>query len=354
MGSIELRNVTKNFGDFMIDDVSFYAESGDYLIIFGPSGAGKSLILELIAGVHLPDSGKIFVDGIDVTYFPPEKRGLSIVYQDYMLFPHMTGYENIAYGLKVRGYSAEEIERRVNEVAEKLNIKHVLNKKPYQMSGGEQQRVAIARALVIEPKALLLDEPTSNLDISLKSSVRKMLREINDEGVTIIHVTHDIGEALSLGKNIVVIKSGKVRVASKISELIEHATKDPEIASILGIFNVFEGIYDIKEKGPIVRVKDVEINVLFDYEVGKKARIHIPPETISIFTKEPVDTSMLNILYGTVEDYYLHGIFVDVYIKVGAISVVSRISRNSFESLDIRPQKEVYIGFKSSSVRLIS
>ena len=354
MGSIELRNVTKNFGEFILDNVSFYADSGDYLIIFGPSGAGKSLILELIAGIHVPDSGKIFVDGVDVTHLPPEKRGLSIVYQDYMLFPHMTGYENIAYGLKVRGYSEDEIKRKVNEISEKLNIKHVLNRKPYQMSGGEQQRVAIARALVIEPKALLLDEPTSNLDISLKSSVRRMLREINEDGITIIHVTHDIGEALSLGKNIVVIKSGKVRIASKMSELIEHATKDPEIASVLGIFNVFEGIYDVEDKGPIVRVKDVKINVLFDYEVGEKVRIHIPPETVSIFTKEPVDTSMLNILYGTVEDYYLHGIFVDVYIKVGSVSMVSRISRNSFESLDIRPQKEVYIGFKSSSVRLIS
>jgi len=354
MGSVELRNVSKDFGSFKINNISFYAESGDYLIIFGPSGAGKSLILELIAGIHLPDSGKIFVDGKDVTFLPPEKRGLSIVYQDYMLFPHMTGYENIAYGLKVRGYSTREIEERVKEVAKKLNIEHVLGKRPHQMSGGEQQRVAIARALVIEPKALLLDEPTSNLDIALKSSVRKMLREINDEGITIIHVTHDIGEALSLGKNIVIIKAGKVRVVSEISNLIEQATKDPEISNILGIFNVFEGIYDITERGSVVRVKDVEINVLFSYNVGKRVRIHIPPETISIFTRKPLDTSILNVKYGTIEDYYLHGIFADVYVKVGSITLVSRISKNSFESLRIKPQKAVYIGFKSSSVRLIA
>ena len=239
MGELALEKVSKSLPGFKLQDITFQVNDGSYFIIYGPSGAGKSLILEIISGVIRPDSGRILLNRKDITNLPPESRSIALVYQSYELFPHMTGFENIAYGLRVRGLPKNEIKRAVLEIAEKLEITHVLNKKPHEMSGGEQQRVAIARALVINPEVLLLDEPTSNLDQNLRVKSRILLRKINSEGTTIVHVTHDVGELLSLGRYVTILKNGKQIYLGGIDEILNDIRKLPEIASLFGIYNVF-------------------------------------------------------------------------------------------------------------------
>ncbi|RLF63464.1 MAG: molybdenum ABC transporter ATP-binding protein [Thermoplasmata archaeon] len=353
MGELLVEKVSKRLKGFTLHEITFNVEDKDYFVIYGPSGAGKSLILEIVSGVLPPDSGRIVLNGRDITYLPPEDRNIALVYQSYELFPHMTGFENIAYGLKVRGLPRDELTKRVLDIAERLEIKHVLDKKPYEMSGGEQQRVAIARALVINPEILLLDEPTSNLDQNLRIKSRILLRKINSDGTTIIHVTHDIGELLSLGKNVLIIKDGRQVYLGKIDEIINNIRKIPEIASLLGIYNVFEGTYLVKNSNRIVRIGDLELRVLFDHTPGEKIRIHIPPETIFIFSSPQEGTSIQNIIPGTIEDFYISGTYVDVFIGLGSILLVSRISIESFNRLKIRTGKNVYVGIKAASVKLI-
>ncbi|MCX8176099.1 MAG: ATP-binding cassette domain-containing protein, partial [Candidatus Bathyarchaeota archaeon] len=176
---LKVENVSKHWGNFAISNVSFACKEEEYVVIMGPSGAGKTLLLQLIAGIEHPDDGKILINGVDVTNFPPEKREVGYVPQKYALFPHLNVYENIAYGLKARKLSNSEIDEKVRDLSRQFKIEHLLNRYPTTLSGGEQQRVAIARALVIKPKILLLDEPLSALDLKTREDLRSYLRMIN-------------------------------------------------------------------------------------------------------------------------------------------------------------------------------
>jgi len=353
MGELALEKVSKSLPGFKLQEITFQVNDGDYFIIYGPSGAGKSLILEIISGVIRPDSGRILLNRKDITNLPPESRSIALVYQSYELFPHMTGFENIAYGLRVRGLPKNEIKRAVLEIAEKLEITHVLNKRPHEMSGGEQQRVAIARALVINPEVLLLDEPTSNLDQNLRVKSRILLRKINSEGTTIVHVTHDVGELLSLGRYVTILKNGKQIYLGGIDEILNDIRKLPEIASLFGIYNVFNGRFHQKGGQRVVQVGDIELRVLFNRPRDEWVRVHIPPESISLFSQPLGDTSIQNILEGTVEDFYISGTHVDVFVSLGSLLLVSRISVGSFNKLKIRPGRTIYVGIKAASIKPI-
>ena len=161
---IVLEHVSLSLGDFSLHDVDLRINKGEYLVLMGPSGAGKTVLLETIAGLRFPDNGRILLDGIDVSSIPPEKRRIAIVYQDYSLFPHMTAFENIAFGLRLRNVSGSETEQRVRSLLREFNLDHLMDRYPSSLSGGEQQRVALARALAVKPDILLLDEPFSALD----------------------------------------------------------------------------------------------------------------------------------------------------------------------------------------------
>ena len=207
---LRLDRVCKNWREFRLRDISFEVKRGEYFVILGHSGAGKTLLLEIIAGIYKPDSGRVFLKGVDVTDYPPEKRNVGYIPQNYALFPHLTVYENIAYGLKLRGLEKEEIREKVEGLADVFGIKHLLHRKPKTLSGGEQQRVAIARALAIEPEILLLDEPFSNLDITLKEKLMgELVRWREEIGFTAVHVTHDIGE-IRLADRICVMAEGRI------------------------------------------------------------------------------------------------------------------------------------------------
>jgi len=212
MATLTFDHVTKRFGKVVaVNDFSLTVEDGEFLVLLGPSGCGKTTAMRMVAGLEEVTDGSILIDDEDVTYLPPRKRNVSMIFQNYAVWPHMTVYENIAYPLRLKKTPKEDIDRIVNEVARMVKIEVLLKRLPAQLSGGQQQRVAVARALAVEPKIFLMDEPLSNLDAKLRGSMRTELKSIHAKtGATSVFVTHDQSEAMSMADRIVVMKDGEV------------------------------------------------------------------------------------------------------------------------------------------------
>ncbi|WP_108396326.1 ABC transporter ATP-binding protein [Devosia submarina] len=212
MASVEFRSVTKSFGSFnAVSDVSFSIGDGEFVCLLGPSGCGKTTSLRMIAGLETPTLGQVLIGGQDVTHYHPKDRQISMVFQDYALYPHMNLADNIAYPLKVRGKSVSERHGRAREVADVLKIGHLLDRLPSQISGGQQQRTSLARALVYPSQVYLFDEPLSNLDAKLRLEARGFLNHLQrDMGMTAVYVTHDQAEAMALATRIAVMDQGRI------------------------------------------------------------------------------------------------------------------------------------------------
>jgi multiple sugar transport system ATP-binding protein len=212
MAAIKIENVIKKFGDFVaIDDVSLTIEDQEFMVLLGPSGCGKTTLLRAVAGLGMADSGRISIGDRDVTYLPPRQRKISMVFQSYAIFPHMSVYDNIAFGLKMNKVDKAETDRRVRQAAELLHIEQMLDRYPSKMSGGQRQRVAVARAIAMQSQVLLMDEPLSNLDALLRLEMRAELKRLLAEiQATTIYVTHDQIEALSMGDRIAIMREGRI------------------------------------------------------------------------------------------------------------------------------------------------
>jgi multiple sugar transport system ATP-binding protein len=223
-GRIVLKGVSKSFGDVMIiPSIDLQIEDGEFVVFVGPSGCGKSTLLRLIAGLEDATGGKIEIDGLDVTDVPPAKRALSMVFQSYALYPHMSVRGNIGFGLKMAGEAKDVIRQKVEKAAATLNLTSYLDRKPRQLSGGQRQRVAIGRAIVREPKAFLFDEPLSNLDAALRVQMRLEIAQLHESlATTMIYVTHDQVEAMTLADKIVVLNAGNIEQAGTPLELYHH------------------------------------------------------------------------------------------------------------------------------------
>jgi multiple sugar transport system ATP-binding protein len=223
-GKIVLKGVNKTFGDVtIIPSVDLEIGSGEFVVFVGPSGCGKSTLLRLIAGLEDTTGGRIEIDGVDVSDVPPAKRGLSMVFQSYALYPHMSVRGNIGFGLKMAGAPADVIRQKVEKAAATLNLTSYLERKPRQLSGGQRQRVAIGRAIVREPKAFLFDEPLSNLDAALRVQMRLEIAQLHESlTTTMIYVTHDQVEAMTLADKIVVLNAGNIEQAGSPLELYHH------------------------------------------------------------------------------------------------------------------------------------
>ncbi len=221
MAGIALRGISKTFGEHsVIPGIDLEIGDGERVVFVGPSGCGKSTLLRLIAGLEEVSSGQLLIDGRDVTHLPPARRGLSMVFQSYALYPHMSVRENIAFPLRMAGHGRESIERKVTDAARILNLSDFLDRKPRQLSGGQRQRVAIGRAIVREPVGFLFDEPLSNLDAALRVSMRMEIAELHRQlGTTMIYVTHDQVEAMTLADRIVVLNAGRVEQVGTPLEL---------------------------------------------------------------------------------------------------------------------------------------
>ncbi len=244
---LRLENIDVKLGAFRLRNISLHVESGAYLALLGPTGTGKTVLLETIAGLHRPTGGRTWINGKDASRWPPEKRHLGVVYQDYALFPHLTVQDNIAFGLRLKKKARGEIKKTVEEMAGFLEIGHLLKRRPGRLSGGEQQRVALARALVLKPYVLLLDEPLSALDRFTRSRLRRELKRIHRElGVTIFHITHDLSEAFFLADQLVVMKDGSILQEDR-PEIVLRRPQNRTVAELLGIENFILGTKEGKE-----------------------------------------------------------------------------------------------------------
>lgn len=235
---LRLEDICLRLGRFRLKDIRLHVEAGTYLALLGSTGTGKTVLLETIAGVHTPNSGRIHIRGEDATRLPPEKRRLGIVYQDFALFPHLTVFDNIAFGLRLKGSPGREIKKAVEEMAAFLEIEPLLKRLPNRLSGGERQRAALARALVMKPYVLLLDEPLSALDRATRSRIQNELKRVHKElGVTIIHITHDVAEAFLLSDRLAVIKDGRILQEGTPDEVCKRP-KNRSVAELTGIENL--------------------------------------------------------------------------------------------------------------------
>lgn len=342
---LRVEELSRRWKEFEIRDVSFEVERGEHLIILGPSGAGKTLLIETIAGIFKPERGRIWLDSEDITDLPPEKREISYIPQNYALFPHLTVYENIAYGMRLRRFSKEEIEREVEELSEILGIEGLLKRKPKTLSGGEQQRVAIARALAIKPKLLLLDEPFSNLDVQMTSKlIAEMKRWRMELGFTAVHVTHSFEEALSLGDRVGVMMNGELKQIGEIREVFSNP-KSEEVARFLGYENIIEGY----ASGRILDANGLRIEL--PRECYGRTRIGIRPENIVISTRE-IKTSARNVFRAEIESIEDLGAIVRITLKAGSLNFFAYITRASMLEMGLKEGGSVFMSFKSTSIQI--
>ena len=257
MAEIDIERVTKLFNDVRaVDDVSLSIRDGEFMVLLGPSGCGKTTLLRSIAGLEQIDGGRVRIGGRDVTDLPPRKRRIAMVFQSYAVFPHMTVFENIAFGLRMAKLPKPEIARRTEEAAALLHITELLGRYPAQTSGGQRQRIAVARAIAMEPQVLLMDEPLSNLDALLRLEMRAELKRLLAEiGSTTVYVTHDQVEALSMGDRVAIMRSGKlVQVGGPLD--VYDAPVDRFVGGFIGNppMNFLEATPDRGAAGGVVRI----------------------------------------------------------------------------------------------------
>lgn len=287
MPLLEIRDVVKAFGDYTaVNHVSLCIEAGEFFTLLGPSGCGKTTLLRMLAGFDQPDSGRILLDGQDITLTPPEKRPVHTVFQNYAVFPHMTVKQNIAFPLQMAKKDRATIAQRIEEVLEDVDMAPFANRYPHELSGGQRQRVAIARALVNRPRLLLLDEPLSALDAKLREQMQLELIELQrDIGITFIYVTHDQGEALALSHRIALMRGGQVEQLD-IPEKIYGYPKNRFVADFIGECNLLDAtIIEIHETRMKVEINGGGIADTLPIEgvsVGQKGTLALRPEKIRI------------------------------------------------------------------------
>jgi ABC-type Fe3+/spermidine/putrescine transport system ATPase subunit len=272
---LRLEDICLKLGAFQLQKVSLEVRQGEYAVLLGPTGTGKTVLLETIAGIHRPDQGRIFLNDRDATSLPTEARHLGVVYQDYALFPHLTVYGNIAFGLRLKDEIGTGMRHAVEEMARFLEIAHLLNRRPKHLSGGERQRVALARALVLEPHILLLDEPLSALDRSTRDRLRRELKRIHEEiGVAILHITHDLSEAFFLADRLLVMKEGVILQDGRPEE-VSMRPENRFVAELLGIENFIPA--EVGEGGQVFLdgMGSVDTKVFSQNPAGKFKRIYL-------------------------------------------------------------------------------
>jgi spermidine/putrescine transport system ATP-binding protein len=313
---VRLERLTKRFGDVLaVDDISLDIEHGSFFALLGPSGCGKTTTLRMIGGFEEPTAGRIFLGDRDVGGLASYKRDVNTVFQSYALFPHLSIFENVAFGMRRRGIKGDELKRRALEALELVGLTGLENRRPRQLSGGQQQRIALARALVNRPRVLLLDEPLGALDLKLRKQMQLELKRIQHEvGITFIHVTHDQEEAMTMADQIVVMNNGRIEQAGTPTELYEEPAT-AFVASFLGVSNLLPGTVSGPDR---VRLVDgSEVSVPADALAGRtdQVAIGIRPEKIRL------GDGSANVLQGTVAESAYIGVSTQYIVDTPAGSV---------------------------------
>jgi iron(III) transport system ATP-binding protein len=324
MPGLSLVNLSKRFGKTVaVDDLNLEIQNGEIMTLLGPSGCGKTTTLRCIAGLLRPDEGDIFLGDRQVTDMPPERRGVGLVFQNYALWPHMTVYENLSFGLKLRKISRQESAKKIRDALAMVRLSGFESRYPRQLSGGQQQRVALARALVIEPSLLLLDEPLSNLDAQLREEMRFEIRELQKNlGITSVYVTHDQSEALVLSDRIAILHEGELVQVGSPQDIYNHPG-NRFVAGFIGLTSFMEGMvtqFDEAGELALVRTRDhLEIRLpATGLKSDQEVTLAIRPEHIEVWEGEPPphDPGM-NLLEGEVVRGAYLGDMIDQRIKVG-------------------------------------
>ena len=327
--AIALEGVTKRFGkaEAAVRDVSLEIGEGEFFSLLGPSGCGKTTTLRMIAGFEVPDEGRIVLQGTDVTTVFSNKRPVNMVFQQYALFPHMSIYDNVAFGLKVKGVPRKEHRGRILEILRVVELEGLENRRPRQLSGGQQQRVALARALVNQPAALLLDEPLGALDVKLRKQMQLELKKIQTElGTTFVYVTHDQDEALSMSDRIAVMNHGRVEQIAGPREIYEHPTT-AFVADFIGSLNALDFTVDELVGGyAVMRVGEADRVVLpvgGETNTGDSFRVAVRPERVQIGRPGDSGADGGTRLEGTVVQVVYLGMYTQFHIDTAAGRLVS-------------------------------
>lgn len=323
---IELRGVSKSIHDYSIlYDINLEVHNGEFLTLLGPSGCGKTTLLRLLSGFEEPTTGKIFINGKDVDGLPPHLRHVHTVFQSYALFPHMTAFENVAFGLRCQKLPKAEIELRVAEVLKTVKLEKYAQRKPDQLSGGQQQRVAIARAVVNRPLVLLLDEPLSSLDYRLRKTMQIELKQLQRKlGITFIFVTHDQEEALSMSDRVVVMHEGGIEQVGTPRQVYEKP-QNLTVAKFIGEANIFDSeIIAIDGKNMTVNIQGQQriIKSSRTFAIGQKVHVLVRPEDLRVWDHSEVDDTS-NMYPGVVEEVIYKGSTVDVMVRLSNNQLVA-------------------------------
>ncbi len=345
---VKFVNITKKFNETVaVDNVSCSFEAGTLTTLLGPSGCGKTTSLRIIAGLERATEGKILIDNEDVTILPATDRDVSMVFQSYALFPHMSVIENVSYGLKMIKEKKEEYTEKSIETLKLVNLEGYENRMPSELSGGQQQRVAVARAIVLKPKVLLFDEPLSNLDAKLRRQVREDIREIQQKlGVTTIYVTHDQEEALAISDKVIVMNNAVISQQGNPKDLYSNP-KNKFVANFIGDANVMNAKIDNKEGDSYkISLAEMKVNISTNENLSENISVAIRPEKIKINKNKIencINAKVTNASFVGSNYQYI------VSSKIGKIYIVSNDMENVYSVND-----EVFLSFDDKEVKILN
>ncbi|WP_286184982.1 spermidine/putrescine ABC transporter ATP-binding protein PotA [Enterobacter sp. C2] len=348
-----MAGIRKSFdGKTVISDLNLTINNGEFLTLLGPSGCGKTTVLRLIAGLESVDTGRIILDSDDITNVPAEHRHVNTVFQSYALFPHMTVFENVAFGLRMQKTPADEITPRVTDALRMVQLEEFAQRKPHQLSGGQQQRVAIARAVVNKPRMLLLDESLSALDYKLRKQMQNELKALQRKlGITFVFVTHDQEEALTMSDRIVVMQNGKIEQDGTPREIYEEP-KNLFVASFIGEINIFNAtvIERIDEQRVRANVEGRECNIYVNFAVtpGQKLNVLLRPEDLRV--DEINDDNEIEGLIGYVRERNYKGMTLESVVELenGKIVMVSEFFNEDDPDFDHSLDQKMAINWVES------
>ncbi len=342
---LEIKNLLVELKDIKIEIPHLLVEKGDYMALMGTSGAGKTVLVESIAGFYPLKRGEIYINNERIDTKPPNKRNIAIVYQDFMLFLHMTVEENIKYPLKIR-----KKRENIREIAELLGIEALLNRYPRTLSGGELQRCALARALVLNPEILLLDEPFSSLDRKNRENMRKLVKDVVKElAVEVIHITHDVETAWLMANKVAIMHDGKLVQIGTIDEVFSKP--NPEFVADFVDANIIGGEV-IGTEDSLTAVKVGNEKIYISERANGKVLLSIRPENI-IVAKNRIESSMRNALRGKIIEMENRGTTVRLLLQFQGFSLVSILTPNAIHALSLKEGDEIFVYFKASSVRVV-
>ncbi|MCK5913504.1 MAG: ABC transporter ATP-binding protein [Desulfuromusa sp.] len=341
---ISVTDLHIDLGEFHLKDINLEVEENEFFIIMGPSGSGKTILLETIAGLVQPKSGRIKIGSEEITQLPPEKRGISIVYQDYALFPHLTVVENVRYGLHFNKADKAAGEIRLQELLILLNLGGLEKRYPETLSGGEQQRVAMARALVVNPKVLLLDEPLSALDPRLREEFRLLLKQLQQNtSATILMVTHDFSEALALGGRGAVMNGGRIEQAGSMEDIFQRP-ESTMVADFVGMKNLFAVSIDSET----AHIGTLQIHLGRSDRNGEHF-IAIRPEDI-VLSAEQLHSSMRNSFKGEISQIIPQGFYYEIHIEVDQVKFCALVTKGALLEMELQEGGEIFLFFKSTAI----